>query len=292
MNAPAAMPLLWQITTATDTLVVTVVPACTTTSDPCWRAERGAETGMGESPRGAVERLAQHLGLEGAAIAECAPPSVSVADLAYELLAQKLHALGALLAAAIVAVGDLALVQLARGTIATEVWAATQRSRASGLTLRTLHLLLAGEYAAVVDVLEAHATRDCEDCWEVALDQRDFALCPGCCARAESDAPVVDEALIIVDDEPAADVAGDESRPGVVRCETAAERFYACLSVVTLPGQAVTLWREMRDELTATERAAARTALDQHVGRVGRMQRPAQWIDRAMMEPSAARGAR
>lgn len=243
------------------------------------------------------------------------PPVMPMEEHAFELLAALLTTLGAVDCAALVAVGSARLLTLWKTRMVDELWRLTAagalRFRAAELTMRTIALVTAGEYAAAVDALEAHAVTGCEDCWEGALDARAYVLCDGCRQRLEVDAlPVVDDELVVdaealtepapfdvmtlldpngatLDEEP-----GPESRPGPARCETtAADRFYACLAVVTLPGQAVTLWREMEGELTATERAAARIALNEHVGRVGRMQRPAQWIDRALMEP-AARGAR
>jgi len=225
------------------------------------------------------------------------PLSVDMGDLVIEPLHMLLTALGAAVAAGIVAVGDLALVKLCHTVIADDVMdrvtTGTVRLRTARLAVRTVNLVAAGEYTAAVDALEAHATCSCEDCWEHALDQRDFPLCPGCVARAECDAPVVvDEALVIVDDAPAGAIDGDEARPGVVRCETAAQRFYSRLAAVTLPSEAVALWLELRDELDAGDLAAARLALDEHAGRVGRLGRPAQWIDRALMEFSRTAGAR
>lgn len=216
-----------------------------------------------------------------AAVDTAREPEVVAIDMgehAFELLAALLTTLGAVDCAALVAVGSARLLTLWKTRMVDELWrlaaAGTLRLRAAELTMRTLDLVVAGAYTAAVDALEARAVTDCEDCWERALGARAYVLCDGCEARVTADAVFVeDEELpdggalpVVVVDDPVFEgeegaIDGAESRPGPARCETtAADRFYACLAVVTLPGQAVTLWREMSPELTATERAAARGA--------------------------------
>lgn len=151
------------------------------------------------------------------------------------------------------------------------------------------------------DACEARLERDplrvaaCASCERTGRNVDDTP-CPDCAgagvvfeATGEPAEGIDDDGEVIVDDEHV-EVETDDAGPGVVRCETVAERFYAQLAAVTLPGQAVALWREFGGQLDATERDAARLALDEHVGRVGHMQRPAVWINRALMDNAA--GAR
>lgn len=201
--------------------------------------------------------------------------------------------------------------------------------RTQKVTERLLELLALGGSLQAIEAIDAHRiSQGCEDCMLRALAEVPIAgRCDACEARLEREplrtaacascegtgrnvddtpcpdcegtghvyegsgepAPAPGDDVIVVDDE-LVTVEDDDSRPGPARCESAADRFYARLTAVTLPGEAVALWREMEGELAGTDRDAARRALDEHVGRVGRMGRPAQWIDKALS--MAAGGAR
>lgn len=131
------------------------------------------------------------------------PPTVPMQEHAFELLAAHLEAFGAVACAALVSVGSVRLVQLWRARIADDLWSRVAkeslRMRVAELTLRTLHLVAAGQYAAAVDALEAHAVTGCEDCWDAALDARAYVLCAGCSQRLEVDAlPVVDDEILLL----------------------------------------------------------------------------------------------
>lgn len=134
-----------------------------------------------------------------------AKPAVAVVllgDHAHELLQQHLLAIGARIAAAIMATRLLTLLRATRGFVEDDVRAAhiagLVSARCAELTLRTLALAFEGAHVAVVDVLEARACTDCDDCWAAALDARAHVRCTGCQQRADVDAlPVVDDELMV-----------------------------------------------------------------------------------------------